>query len=188
MKRTLLILSLCLFGIAGSAYADVARPKPAPSPELPRIVLHTRLDVEVDTKAYEAKLQISQRDLQELRAALANLPDNGSTSRFAAASSSTIIAGIFMFLSLSYAGVWLARTSNSRGQKIVTALLLGSAVLGVAAVITQANAGPPGSYYWRKLPDNLSKGQPTYGGVDIEIVPDKDQYSGLKLIVPLKKY
>jgi len=188
MKRNLLIFSLCLLATAGTTYADIAKPTPAPSPELPRTILHTRLDIEVDTKAYEAKLQISQRNFQELRAALANIPENGSATGFAAASGRTIVAGIFMFLSLSFAGVWLARTSNSRGQKLVSGLLLGSAILGAAAVITEANAGPPGSYYWRKLPDNLSKGQPTYGGVDIEIVPDKDQYSGLKLIVPLKKY
>ncbi len=95
-----------------------------------------------------------------------------------------MIAGMFMFLSLSFAGVWLARSMQTRGQKVVAGLLLGTAVIGVAAVMTQANAGPPSSYYWRKLPQNLTKGTPTAGGVNIEIVPGDG--SGLKLIVPLK--
>jgi len=45
------------------------------------------------------------------------------------------------------------------------------AVLGAAAVMVRANAGPPGSFYWRKLPENLNKGAETRGGLDIEIVP-----------------
>jgi len=35
------------------------------------------------------------------------------------------------------------------------------------------------------LPQNLTKGQPTQGGLDIEIVAGDD--SGVKLIVPMKK-
>ena len=69
----------------------------------------------------------------------------------------------------------------------MTALLLGTAVMGAAAVMTNANAGPPSSYYWRKLPQNLTKGAPTTAGVDIEIVPDSGDGTGLKLIVPLKQ-
>jgi len=61
---------------------------------------------------------------------------------------------------------------QTRGQKAIAALLFATAVIGAAAIMTQANAGPPGSYYWKKLPQNLTKGAPTSGGVDIEIVPD----------------
>jgi hypothetical protein len=91
-----------------------------------------------------------------------------------------------MFLSLSFAGVWLARSLQTRGQKAVATLLLGAAVLGGAAIIASANAGPPGLYFWRKLPQNLSKGAATNGGLDIEIVPDSSAGGGLKLIVPLR--
>ena len=91
-----------------------------------------------------------------------------------------------MFLSISFAGVWLARSVQSRGQKMITALLVGAAVIGAAAIITQANAGPPGSYYWKKLPQNLSKGAPTSGGVDIVVVPDGSDGSGMKLIIPTR--
>jgi hypothetical protein len=191
MKQFFRLGLLCLLlAPAAPAFGDIARPRPvpSPSPDLPKIVLHTRLVIEPDNKAWEARLQISQSSLQELRAALANAPGNESAVQSITHSSTrTIVAGVFMFLSLSFAGVWLARSVQSRGQKAVAALLFGTAVIGAAAMIAQANAGPPGSYYWKKLPQNLSKGAPTSGGVDIEIVPDGDiGSSGMKLILPIK--
>ena len=188
MKKvfTLCALSM-LLATAIPAYGDIARPKPSPSPQEPRVVFHTRLAIVPDSKAYEARLQISQSDLQELRAALTNMPGNESMAqRVAHSSTRTMIAGIFMFLSLSFAGVWLARSMQTRVQKTIAALLLFTAVIGAAAIIGQANAGPPGSYYWRKLPQNLSKGTPTGGGVDIVVVPDGSDGSGMKLIIPTR--
>jgi hypothetical protein len=189
MKQFFTLCILCLLSAtAMPAYGDIARPKPSPSPEEPRTVFHTRLVIVPDSKAWEARLQISQSDLQELRAALNNIPANESMAqRVAHSSTRTIFAGLFMFLSLSLAGVWLARSVQSRGQKVVTVLLLGAAVIGAAAIITQANAGPPGSYYWKKLPQNLSKGSPTNGGVDIMVVPDGSDGSGMKLIIPTRQ-
>ncbi len=186
MKQFFSLCILCLLlATAISAYGDIARPKP--SPQKPRILLHTSLTIVTDSKSNEARLQISQRSLQELRAALANTPANESMAQGIAHSSTrTILAGLFMFLSLTFAGVWLARSVQTRGQKAVAALLIGTAVMGAAAIITRANAGPPGSYLWRKLPENLSKGAPTYGGIDIEIVPDANDGSGMKLILPIR--
>lgn len=186
MKR---IFALCLLSLlpatAITAYGDIARPKP--SPEQPKILLHTSLTVVPDNKAYEAKLQISQSSLQELRAALANEPLNGSMAQSITRNSNrTMLAGVFMFLSLSFAGVWLARSMQTRSQKTVAALLFGTALISMAAMMAQANAGPPGSFYWRKLPQNLSKGAPTNGGIDIEVVPDSGDGSGMKLIVPIR--
>ena len=186
MKR---MFTLCLFSLllatAITAYGDIARPKP--SPEQPRILLHTSLTVVPDNKAYEAKLQISQSSLQELRAALADSPGSGSMAQSISRSSTrTIIAGVFMFLSLSFAGVWLAHSAQTRSQKAVVALLFCTAVMSAAAVMTQANAGPPGSFYWKKLPQNLSKGAPTNGGIDIELVADPSDGSGMKLIIPIR--
>jgi hypothetical protein len=189
MKRA---LSLCAFGLllamALPAYGDIARPKPSPSPELPRTVLHTGLTIVPDSKRWEAKLQISQSSLQELRAALANEPGNDSMARrLTRSSTQTVVAGLFMFLSLSFAGVWLARSVQSRGRKTIAALLICTAAIGSAAIIAKANAGPPGSYYWKKLPQNLSQGKETRGGLDIEIVPDAtDGSSGMVLILPIK--
>ena len=191
MKLTKWMLCISFLGLmlatAIPAYGDIARPKPSPSPQRPRIVLHTRLTIVPDGKAYEARLQISQSSLQELRAALADTPDNESMAqRFAHGSTGTVMAGLFMFLSLSFAGVWLARSGHTRGHKAVVALLMGAVVISAAAVLTSANAGPPGSYYWKKLPQNLSKGESTDGGVDIEIVSDANDGRGIKLIVPTR--
>ena len=62
------------------------------------------------------------------------------------------------------------------------------AVIGTAAIITRGNAGPPGSYRWRNLPQALAEGKATAGGLDIEIIPD-DARTGanMRLIIPLKK-
>lgn len=189
MKQFFILGALCLLlALVIPAYGDIAKPKekPSPSPELPKFVLHTRLVVVPDNKAWEAKLQISQSSLQELRAALGS--GNALTAQSITRSSTrTIMAGVFMFLSLSFAGVWLARSMQTRGQKVAAALLLGGAMIGAAAMIAHANAGPPGSYYWKKLPQNLSKGAPTSGGLDIEIVADGDiGSSGMQLVVPIK--
>jgi hypothetical protein len=197
MKQFFSLCVLCLLlALAIPTYGDIARPKPSPpstspstsaSPGLPKIVLHTSLTIVPDNKAWEGRLQISQRSLQELRAALANTPGNESMAQGIAHSSTrTILAGLFMFLSLSFAGVWLARSVQTRGQKAVAALLLATAVIGAAAIVTRANAGPPGSFYWKKLPQNLSQGKPTSGDIDIEIVPDSDESYGLKLVVPMR--
>jgi hypothetical protein len=93
-----------------------------------------------------------------------------------------------MFLAVSVAGVLIARSSSfGRTQKTVAALMIVAVVIGAAAIITRGNAGPPGSYRWRNLPQALAKGEATTGGIDIEVVPD-DQLSGrLRLIIPLKK-
>lgn len=186
MKQLISLGILCLLlATCVNANADIARPKP--SPEKPRIVLHTSLTIVPDSKAWEGRLQISQSSLQELRAALGDSPANQSVVQSIARSSSqTIVAGLFMFLSLSFAGVWLARSVQTRSQKIVAALLVGTAAFGAAAIMARANAGPPGSYLWRKLPQNLSKGTPTYGGIDIEVVPDPTDGAGMKLIIPMK--
>ena len=183
---TLFILSLVL-ATTLPAYGDIARPKPSRSPQKPRIVLHTSLTIVPDSKASEARLQISQSSLQELRAALANTPENESMAqRVASSSTRTMLAGLFMFLSLSLGGVWLTRSVQTRSQKAIAALLMGTAVIGAAAIIARANAGPPGSYLWKKLPQNLGKGTPTYGGIDIEVVPDPNDGSGMKLIIPTR--
>lgn len=183
MKRMLAFYAFC-FMLAASVntYADIARP--SPSPEQGKIVFHTSMTVIPDKKAYEARLQISQDSLNELKAALTNTTaDNSMMRRIANSPTRTVIAGLCLFLSLSIGGVWLMRSAQPRGQKTVALLLLGVAVVGAAAIITQANAGPPPSLRWRNLSENLNAGKPTYASVNIEIMPEG---SGMKLIVPVK--
>jgi len=186
MKQFFSLCILCLLlATAKSAQADIARPKP--SPQQTRVVLHTSLRIVPDSKSYEARLQISESSLQELRAALTNPPANESMAqRIAQSSTRTMLAGVFMFLSLSFAGVWLARSVQTRGQRATAVLLMGAAVIGGAVIVARANAGPPGAWLWRKLPQNLGKGTTTYGGIDIEIVPDSSDGSGMKLIIPIR--
>ena len=184
MKRILIFCALCFVLAAGvNTYADIARPSPTPEPG--KVIFHTSLTVIPDKNARDARLQITQDSLNELKAALANTTtaDNSLGRRIANSPTRTMIAGFCLFLSLSIGGIWLMRSAQPRGQKTVALLLLGVAVVGAAAIITQANAGPPPSFQWRNLSQNLSANKPTYASVDIEILPEG---YGMKLVVPVK--
>ena len=188
MKRTLILcITICaLLASAVYAFGDIARPKTTPTPEA-KTVLYTSLTVAPDPNTSEARLQISQETLQSIaREAAANTSSNQSmTRRIMHSSTRTIMAGLFMFLAVSFAGVWFMRTSQRRGQKAIAVVILVAAVFGAATVIVRANAGPPGYVRWQGLPQALKDGKPTSGGVNIVIVPGDD--STIKLIVPLRR-
>ena len=188
MKSLLFLVLVALVPIQ-TANADIAKPK---QPEkAAKYALHTSLEIVPDPKAFEAKLQITESELKSIRAALDGVADNRTIAASITHSPTrTIIAGLLMFLSVSIAGVLFARSSSfGRAQKVVGAVMLVVAVVGAAAIITRGNAGPPGSYRWRNLPQALAEGKPTAGGLDIEIVPDDARASGanMRLIIPLKK-
>jgi hypothetical protein len=190
MKRTLIIMatSLVILATASLIYADIARPKPAPTIiQEGKIVFHTGLTVVPQSEgAYEARLQISQQTLKDLQQAMAGVqPGNPSLGqRIAQSSTRTIIAGLFLFLSVSFAGVWIARASSRRSHKAVGVALLVIVLVGAATVITRANAGPPGYVRWAGLAKALNDGKATSGGLDIEIVPEG---SGMTLVIPQRK-
>jgi len=196
MKAILTICSLSLLLLIATEIvdADIAKPKQAPTVTQSRIVLHTSLEIAPDSKIYDARLQIHQSDLQELRAALDAVDRNTNIATAVTRSSTrTIIAGLLMFLSLSCAGVWLARSqgksSARRTRKVIAAALIGAATIGAAAIITRGNAGPPGYYRWRTLPQALTQGRPTAGGLDVEILPDDpNRGSGMRLLIPSKNF
>src|SRR4029453_13599466 len=154
----------------------------------------TSLEIAPDSKIYDARLQIHQSDLQELRAALDAADRNTNIATAVTRSSTrTIIAGLLMFLSVSCAGVWLARSqgksSARRTRKVIAAALIGAATIGAAAIITRGNAGPPGYYRWRTLPQALTQGRPTAGGLGVEILPDDPKSgSGRGLFFPSKNF
>jgi len=191
MKRFFAISCLVvLLGAALAARADVPRPKPS---QTENKHIYSSLQIIPDPKATNARLQIRQSDLKDLRAAL----DGTSSSRPFAASitnspTRTMIAGLLLFASLSFAGVWLARARSSSGlgrtHKTIAIAVVAVATIGAAAIITRGNAGPPPSWSWRNLPNALAEGRPTGGQVIIEIVPD-DQIpdGGMKLTIPLQK-
>ena len=189
---------LCLaigFGAFGSfAVANVKMSQPAPTASIQpgKVVLHSSLEVIPDPAAYEARLQISQSTLNELRAGNSSGGNAALAVSTGLSGTRTIIAGSLMFLALSFAGVLFARSARAgsfgRRQKAIAVVFLIVVVLGAAAIITRGNVGPPGSFRWRNLPQALKDGQSTAGGVDIEIVPD-DQMANTKfrLLIPLKK-
>ena len=190
MKSLLVVCSMFLLtAISAQAInADIAGLKTAEKPG--KVALRTTLEIATDEKAYEARLQIKQSELKELRAALEGAAGNTPIAASITQSPTrTIVAGLLMFLSVSIAGVLFARSSAfGRTQKTVVGLILVVAMLGAAAIITRGNAGPPGSYRWRNLPQALAQGQPTAGSIDIEIVPDDAITStNMRLIIPLKK-
>ena len=197
--RTLLSFACLLLLIVISApavSADIAKPK---NPEQKsKIVLRRKLEIVPDAKVWQAKLQLTQSDLQELRAALDGASGNeagvpagtgGFAASIALSSVRTIVAGLLLFLSLSFAGVWVARSSRGgRTWKLVAAGLLVAAVVGAAAIITRGNAGPPPGYFsWMPLSKNLAEGRSTSGDFMIEIIPDEaNRPPGAKLLIPYK--
>ena len=181
----LLVLSVVL------VRADIAKPKTTPQENKS---LYTSIEVIPDAKATDARLQIRQSTLNDLRAALNDEPGNAALAATITRSSTrTIIAGLLMFLSVSFGGVWFVRAFRSgkglrRTEKIAAIALIAVATFGAAAIITHGNAGPPPAYRWRNLPTALAGGQSTYGPVILEIVPDDPNSSiGMKLTIPLKK-
>jgi hypothetical protein len=181
MKRMLILCAVICAFAAGATYsfADIAKPKSDPKP-----VLYTGLTVATDPKTNEARLQISPETLKRIQEAVANNGEKISmTQRITHSSTRTMMAGLFMFLAVSFAGVWFARSSQRRNQKIIAGILLAAAIFGLATAIVRANAGPPGYIRWQNLPQALKDGKATSGGVQIEIVPDEDN---IKLLIPLR--
>jgi hypothetical protein len=184
MQRTLILtLAVCaLLASALYAFADIPRPKS--TPVAGKTILYTGLTVTSDPKAYEARLQISQGTLKHLQDAAANSADGGSMmQRVMHSSTRTIMAGTFMFLAISFAGIWFARSAERRNNKAIAAVFLVAIVFGLATVMVRANAGPPGYIRWQNLPQSLKDGKETAGGVDVELVPGDDN---MKLIIPLR--
>ena len=187
MKTLLSLACLLLLVSAQPAVADIAKPK-TPDKPASKVVMRRNLEIVPDGKVWSARLQLTQSDLQELRAAMdAADGQAGVAASIAQSPTRTIVAGVLLFLSVSFAGVWLARTSAAgRARKAIVAGIVVVAVLGVAAIITRGNAGPPPGYYsWMKLSKNFAQGRATSGDLVIEVVPDEpNRTSGVKLLIP----
>jgi len=120
MKKTLISAAaiLALMVTAVFAFGDLARPKPSPA-EI-KSVLYTRLEVTPQTNLSEARLQISEETLKQIAKSAAEGSSNTSTTqRLMHSSSRTMVAGLFMFLSISFAGVWFARSAQRRNRKAI---------------------------------------------------------------------
>ena len=188
MKRTLISLAAVGALLTGFVFAfgDIARPKPTtPIEPHGQIVLHSGLTITSDSKSWDARLQIPAETLKRINEAAQRKDGSASLMQSITHSSTrTMMAGLFMFLAVSFAGVWLARSNQRRNVKAIAAVLVIAFVFGAATVIVRANAGPPGYVRWQNLPQALKDGKATTAGVDVEIVPGDGE---IKLIVPLRK-
>ena len=164
------------------AFGDIARPKPTKPVEPIRV--NSSLTIASDSKAYDARLQIPIETLKEINEAVQRGDDSASLMQNIRHSSTrTMMAGLFMFLAISFAGVWLARSNQRRNLKAIAAVLVIAFVFGFATVIVRANAGPPGYVRWRNLGQNLKDGKETDADVGIEIVPGDGH---IKVIIPVR--
>ena len=191
MKLRLCCLSLALFAFAPAvAFADIALPKPAPTgtPQKARRAASlpaARMSIESRSDVTEARLQIPQHVLRQLRAEMDRDAANGdgATVTDSLRPAQTIIAGVFLSLSLAFAGVLVARTRSRAAKQAAVVALCIFAATGALAIKTLANAGPPeprtldaGSLKRATTPDAALNGQ-----IRVEVVPE---YGAFKLIVP----
>jgi hypothetical protein len=185
MKRVLIgiFATGAVLASAVFAFGDLARPKSSPAARAGKVVMHSGLTIVPDANAYEARLQISESTWKSLQEG-AGREGAGVAAQLTHSSTRTMMAGLFMFLAVSFAGVWLARSHQRRNIKAIAAVVLIAFVFGLATVMVRANAGPPGYVRWQNLPQALKDGKATSAGVDIEIVPGDDN---IKLIIPLRK-
>ncbi|MFN2579163.1 MAG: hypothetical protein ABR607_15930 [Pyrinomonadaceae bacterium] len=185
MKQTL-FATAAIFALLASAvfaFADIARPKP--SAVQPKSLFYTGITIKSDPQAFEARLQISEQTLKRLQDAAGGRGGTTSLSQGIMHSSGrTIMAGVFMFLAISFAGVWFARAGQRRNHNAIAAVLLVAFIFGVGTVIVRANAGPPGYIRWQNLPQSLKDGKDTSGGLMIEVIPGDEN---MQLIIPLRK-
>jgi hypothetical protein len=167
------------------AFGDIPRPNPTtPTKPVRQITVNSSLTITSDSKAYDARVQIPAETLKELNEAVQRGDDSASLMQSIRHSSTrTMMAGLFMFLAVSFAGVWLARSNQRRNVKAVAAVLVIAFVFGFATVIVRANAGPPGYVRWRNLGQNLKDGKETSADVGIEIVPGDGD---IKVIIPVR--
>ena len=187
MKRILIstaaILALTLSAIC--AFGDDTSAKSDPTPEA-KTVAYSRLTIVPDNKPWDATLQISEGALKGIQEGAARRGDSASlTQSITHSSTRTVMAGLFMFLAISFAGVWFARAGKSQNAKAIAAVLVVAFVFAFATLMVRANAGPTGYIYWHNLPQSLKDGKETSGGLNIQIVPGDD--SEMKLLIPLRR-
>ena len=179
MPTKLFIALLLLALMSLPTFGDIARPKPSPN----SAKLVTSIVVIPQMTATEARLEIPEQLWKEMQAGLIEPGENPTfAQKIAQSSPRTIIAGLFLFLSVALTGVWLAR-SGQKNQRVVAAILLVAAVFAGATIISRANAGPPPYVRWQNLSKALSEGTAaSMGRISVVIVP---QGNNITLVVPI---
>ena len=182
-----LFLTLLIVGCI-STFADIPSPnsnkvrrQPRPNP--------VNMTIQPAETAGDARLVIPRDILQQLRASLddTDQQDAASVTSNGEHNSRTIIAGIFMSISLAFGGVWLMRSGATSGKLARTAAvitLIGAS--GIATGIALGNAGPPpvARTLTSKILTPELQWWGAYGKVTVEVVADGDQ---ITLILPRVK-
>ncbi|MDQ1558960.1 MAG: hypothetical protein QOD32_2020 [Pyrinomonadaceae bacterium] len=192
MKLRLCCLALALFALAPATLADISAPEPKPTPTPQKVrraasLPAARMLIESRKDATEARLQIPQNVLRQLRAELEREDASGASSSATATDwlrpTQTIVAGVFLSLSLAFAGVFVARTRSRVARQAAAVALFVFAASGALAFKTLANARPPeprlldaGSLRRATTPDAELNGV-----IRVEVVDDPNVF---KLIVP----
>lgn len=193
MKLRLLCLALALCALAPAAFADIAPPpQPVPTPTQPpgrraAPLPAARMLIEARNDATEARLQIPRNMLTQLRAEMDrdSGTEAGATTPASASSGAirTIIAGVFLSLSLAFAGITITRARSRHAKQAAVVALVACAAIGALAIKTFANIRPlesrtldAGSLKLATTPDAKLNGV-----IRVEVV---DEHNVFKLIVP----
>jgi hypothetical protein len=172
-----------------SSLADIANPnsnrrRPPVRPTAP-----TSMRIQPDEKAKNAKLLIPREVLSGLRASLdeGDPQTSASTGIAGITSAQTIMVGIFMSLSLAFAGLWLMKFRVQSDRLTRAAVVIALLGLGTATTsVVLGNAGPPPvaqSLTLKILTPEL-QWWGAYGQVTVEIAQDGD---GITLVLPKQK-
>lgn len=189
MKLRLCSLALAFFAFAPlTVFADIAAPEPRPTstPQTAKRALPpARMLIESRKDITEARLQISQSVLRELRAEFER--DDAANAAASSVSSSgqtqTIIAGVCLSLSLAFAGLFIARSHSRITKQVAAGVLVVFALAGTLAFKAFANIRPlePRIVDAGSLPRATTPDDELNGVVRVEIVPEGRV---IKLIVP----
>lgn len=190
--KQIALAALLLAATTALAFADIPGPgrhgRPLP-PQNRSVGVFMKISPDEDAK--EARLIIPRSIWQEMRAGL----DGDDSARSAASlirffdmsGPQTVMAGLFLSLSIAFGGIWFVRHRRARPQ--LTGALLGTLLVtacGTVASIAYANAGPPPSA--RSLTSRILAQDLQWWGasgpVKIEITDEGEQ---ITLILPKVK-
>jgi hypothetical protein len=188
MKLRLCSLALAFFACAPlTIFADIPAPEPKPTatPQTGKRVLPpARMSIESRKGITEARLQISQSVLRQLRAEIEGDAATDAATAFVNSPrrTQTILAGLFLSLSLAFAGVFIVRSRSRTSKQIATGALVVFAVAGALTFKAFANIRPPEmGVNAGSLPRATTPDAELNGVVRVEIVPEG---RAIKLIVP----
>ncbi|HYE13639.1 MAG TPA: hypothetical protein VD968_04260, partial [Pyrinomonadaceae bacterium] len=177
---------LLLLASAPYVVADIARPAES-KPDYNRVradLPRRYMLIESRPEAREARLRVPRSLLEEL--APASSQATGGAAIFGATPARTVVAGVFLSLSLALAGMLLARSRRQAVGRVAVVAIGSLACAAAFAVGALANVGPPprpNALDPQTLVKAVSAGATISGDVRVEIVEDGDE---LKLVVPTR--